>query len=1356
MASSSSSLQINDPVHVTRDSGKIEGVVAFLGPVEFDQQHGDWVGVRLTGPSVGLGKNDGSVQGKSYFSCPPNCGVFVRESHVTKRNLTRLEALRLKRELAAGAVSGTSSGSAGTSANRSGVRPGRAAAAAATAASTPTKESTGTSSLRSTPTKTATRTVTQSTNKKADSTAAITAEVTVTTPPKETSTSSVPLTAGKARLEELRKRRAVLEERKAETVLDKPEDTTTSTTIEKNNAAILAELERARHELQVTAEQFKAKEAEAASLQQKLSKAEQEIHNAKNEIVSLQEEMEQKEAATREQQAAAAAVPKPSAVRTAPAPVADAILQEKDEQIQKLINDNVELKERLEESLQEVTNLRQDLNREKNSRAAEQDELTKARAEASTFSKELQALSDQTTQRGASDASHYKERAKLQAEISALNRKIEEMGKDKTELENTIEDLTLDKEQLQEEKDTLEDRYEELKIDAETAQIQADELRLELEEAQMAAERAASISTDTTSGTANMDAEDKAQALAVQNARLREALIRLREQSSVDKMEFQRQFRTAEKDAEAGRALVAEVESLRSLKANFEEQISDLKDMVEQGAAFEGMVEDLSDRVLTLEEDIVLLQTTIREMEEAAELTAEMEEVQAEELKALSQDLEGRDTIIRNLEEAIKMQRRREEDLRRTITNYRTTVDTLKVEKQALLELQQGGEGEKSNLIASSQKALAKAAQLVADAAAMRKREAQAVVDKIDSQIYRYLSSRLESLFPQSSVATEVAAIKGELLASKVVNKASQSLAAISKWFSENTLPALLDSTPTAASADTNLRLSDEMKAAILAMQQQTEFAQEITKASCNVMRFLAAGQWPDEMPPEASADLGSLLGHTLLELDSVLGQVLQSLKEEGRLTPEQANIELLQQTTRNAVQSLETDLHREDGKLLASDWMPPGLKLMNDISLAKFACLGTSGALSMVINDPEQSAVGASIHALFGRVEQCTTQVSSGCLRLANLDIGNTELVAELESLVLSISADSEVLLQTVNDMILSGGELSACEAAVDTTLRNVGKLSAALRSANLNQNDDGSYHTLSPEVDDTWGRLSSMVCSLRAMDGDVDDVNYRSRARKIESRLEIAIENEPKLETAQTKISSLEKSLASRSKEIAMQNARLSELERVLAKSNMTVSRSSDLKSSEEYNSLKEENRMLTEAMEVLQRQVDEYDRVVKGFKSPKRGAPPSATRTPRRRAGGAASLDDIGSPAALGAGLQASASNPLSLEATLFRPALQQALQESWKWKAAATSATMSKLTPLPTLFSSEGIAGSRNDDLIIQLSSALHDIRRQKATIKLVNLRDTRKTPRAQLQETRMACLEATRKLETLAMRCRAKE
>ena len=157
--------------------------------------------------------------------------------------------------------------------------------------------------------------------------------------------------------------------------------------------------------------------------------------------------------------------------------------------------------------------------------------------------------------------------------------------------------------------------------------------------------------------TSDMSAEDAdaAQVMATQNARLREALIRLREQTSMDKIETARQLRAAEKQAAEGKALVDELAKTKSSNTTLEEQVKDLKEMVEEGSAFEGMVEDLSDRIMMLEEENVALQSTIREMEEAADVMAELEEVQADENKALMRDLEGRDAIIRNLEEAIRM-----------------------------------------------------------------------------------------------------------------------------------------------------------------------------------------------------------------------------------------------------------------------------------------------------------------------------------------------------------------------------------------------------------------------------------------------------------------------------------------------------------------------------------------------------------------------------------------------------------------------------------------------------------------------------------------------------------------------------
>lgn len=66
-------LQLGDRVAVTLQAQAHPATVRFLGVVAGKQ--GSWAGVELDTP--GLGKNDGSVQGHAYFTCPPLAGLFL-------------------------------------------------------------------------------------------------------------------------------------------------------------------------------------------------------------------------------------------------------------------------------------------------------------------------------------------------------------------------------------------------------------------------------------------------------------------------------------------------------------------------------------------------------------------------------------------------------------------------------------------------------------------------------------------------------------------------------------------------------------------------------------------------------------------------------------------------------------------------------------------------------------------------------------------------------------------------------------------------------------------------------------------------------------------------------------------------------------------------------------------------------------------------------------------------------------------------------------------------------------------------------------------------------------------------------
>jgi len=92
-------LELDDPVClVDARSIGLQGVVAYVGKVHFDK--GIWVGVQLTGASVGKGYNDGSVGGRRYF---PNVGrkngVFCHISKVQKRMKDEADPDRVREKL---------------------------------------------------------------------------------------------------------------------------------------------------------------------------------------------------------------------------------------------------------------------------------------------------------------------------------------------------------------------------------------------------------------------------------------------------------------------------------------------------------------------------------------------------------------------------------------------------------------------------------------------------------------------------------------------------------------------------------------------------------------------------------------------------------------------------------------------------------------------------------------------------------------------------------------------------------------------------------------------------------------------------------------------------------------------------------------------------------------------------------------------------------------------------------------------------------------------------------------------------------------------------------------------------------
>lgn len=76
-------------VGVVVDGRKVYGVVKFFGETSFAP--GQWVGIQLDTPD---GKNDGTVKGQRYFTCPMFFGLFSKPGALTVETVDNNELLR--------------------------------------------------------------------------------------------------------------------------------------------------------------------------------------------------------------------------------------------------------------------------------------------------------------------------------------------------------------------------------------------------------------------------------------------------------------------------------------------------------------------------------------------------------------------------------------------------------------------------------------------------------------------------------------------------------------------------------------------------------------------------------------------------------------------------------------------------------------------------------------------------------------------------------------------------------------------------------------------------------------------------------------------------------------------------------------------------------------------------------------------------------------------------------------------------------------------------------------------------------------------------------------------------------------
>ncbi|XP_022080743.1 dynactin subunit 1-like isoform X2 [Acanthaster planci] len=242
-----------------------------------------------------------------------------------------------------------------------------------------------------------------------------------------------------------------------------------------------------------------------------------------------------------------------------------------------------------------------------------------------------------------------------------------------SEVAETIEMATLDKEMAEEKCDSLQAEVDTLKEKVEELTLDLELLRGEIEQG----------------GTDGASANYQLKQMEQQNARLKEALVKLRDLSNAEKHEHQKALKDKDKIVAELKETKAQKESANKALKDAENQIIELKEQVDAALGAEGMVETLTDRNLELEEQLQDLQTTVADLESLNEMNEELQENARETELELREEADMQRSKVAEYQRRIEAMKEAASDSQETIAKFRQLTASLQEKNRDLISQQQ-------------------------------------------------------------------------------------------------------------------------------------------------------------------------------------------------------------------------------------------------------------------------------------------------------------------------------------------------------------------------------------------------------------------------------------------------------------------------------------------------------------------------------------------------------------------------------------------------------------------------------------------------------------------------------------------
>lgn len=277
------------------------------------------------------------------------------------------------------------------------------------------------------------------------------------------------------------------------------------------------------------------------------------------------------------------------------------------------------------------------------------------------------------------------ENSELRKQLKEAEAKFESIESMQAEHDTALELAALDREMAEE-------NAEVLKMEVEALKQKAEELELEVEV----------LREENSEYSKGMTPEERASTGWLQmertNERLREALLRLRDITQAQEEELRDQISGLEEDVKEFAAVKEGHGTTLEKLSQSEAAVDDLRQQLDNALGAEDMIEDLTERNMSMSEQLDELKAVIDDLENLKEINDELEANHVQNEKELQEDLDFKDSVITEQARRAAQQEEAFEDMDYTVSRFRELVTNLQSDLEDMRASQAVTEGESEKL----------------------------------------------------------------------------------------------------------------------------------------------------------------------------------------------------------------------------------------------------------------------------------------------------------------------------------------------------------------------------------------------------------------------------------------------------------------------------------------------------------------------------------------------------------------------------------------------------------------------------------------------------------------------------------